>query len=55
MTSIAAELAHWATDLEPSEADLELAQRAVLDTIAVAVAARNEPDMRMAAGTDRPA
>lgn len=27
MTSIAAELARWATDLEPTEADLEVAQR----------------------------
>lgn len=50
MTSIATELARWATDLEPSEADLELAQRSVLDTIAVAVAARNEPVIRMATG-----
>jgi 2-methylcitrate dehydratase PrpD len=50
VTSIAAELARWAVDLEPTEADLELAQRSLVDTIVVAVAARNEPVVRIAAG-----
>jgi 2-methylcitrate dehydratase PrpD len=48
--SIAAELANWVIDLEPSAADLELAERSLLDTIAVAVAARNEPIIRAVAG-----
>ena len=50
MGSIAAELANWVIDLEPSAADLELAERSLLDTIAVAVAARNEPILRAVAG-----
>ncbi|WP_248962470.1 MmgE/PrpD family protein [Sphaerisporangium perillae] len=43
MSSIARELATWAANLRPTAADLELADRSLLDTVAVAVAARNEP------------
>jgi 2-methylcitrate dehydratase PrpD len=47
--AIAEELARWAVALEPTDADLELAQRSLLDTLAVAVAARNEPILHTAA------
>jgi 2-methylcitrate dehydratase PrpD len=43
VTSIARELATWAADLGPTADDLDLADRSLLDTVAVAVAARNEP------------
>jgi 2-methylcitrate dehydratase PrpD len=43
MTSVADRLARWATTLRPSEADLALADRALLDTVAVATAARDHP------------
>jgi 2-methylcitrate dehydratase PrpD len=43
MTSIADGLARWATTLRPSGDDLELADRALLDTVAVATAARDHP------------
>ena len=36
-------LARWATDLEPSQEDLALARRSLLDTVAVMVAARADP------------
>jgi 2-methylcitrate dehydratase PrpD len=49
MTFIAAELAHWAAALEPTGDDLELAHRSLVDTVAVAVAGRNEPVVSMAA------
>jgi len=39
----AAALAEWAVRLEPSEEDLALARRALLDTVAVALAAREDP------------
>ena len=42
-TSVAQELAAWATSLRPSEDDLELAARSLRDTIAVALAAREHP------------
>lgn len=41
--SLAVELAHWAEDFQPAGTDLELAQRSLVDTVAVAVAARSEP------------
>jgi 2-methylcitrate dehydratase PrpD len=41
--SIADELAAWATDLEPTDEDISLADRALVDTLAVAVAARRDP------------
>jgi 2-methylcitrate dehydratase PrpD len=43
MTQVADELARWATAFEPSADDLALADRALLDTIAVATAAREHP------------
>lgn len=38
--SVAQRLAHWASTTTPSEADLVLADRSLLDTVAVALAAR---------------
>ena len=35
ITSVAEALAEWAVALEPSEADLALARRSLLDTVAV--------------------
>jgi 2-methylcitrate dehydratase PrpD len=43
MTTVAEQLAHWATGLEPSDDDLALAQRSLVDTLAVASAARAHP------------
>jgi 2-methylcitrate dehydratase PrpD len=40
---VAASLAAWATGLQPSEEDLALARRSLLDTVAVMVAARSDP------------
>jgi 2-methylcitrate dehydratase PrpD len=40
---VADELAAWATGLEPTEEDRTLANRALVDTLAVAVAARRDP------------
>jgi 2-methylcitrate dehydratase PrpD len=42
VSSIAEELATWAANLRPTAGDLDLAGRSLLDTVAVAVAARNE-------------
>lgn len=50
MTSMAHALAGWASTLTPSPADLALADRALLDTVAVTVAAREHPVNRLAAG-----
>jgi 2-methylcitrate dehydratase PrpD len=41
--SLALRLAEWAHDLQPSRGDLELARRSLLDTVAVALAARDHP------------
>lgn len=41
--TIAARLATWAHELQPSEADLALADRSLLDTVAVALAATSHP------------
>ncbi len=49
MTPIALELAEWAASLAPTQDDLELADRSLLDTIAVAVAGRKEPVVTTAA------
>jgi 2-methylcitrate dehydratase PrpD len=46
---LAADLARWAVGLQPSGADLELARRALLDTVAVALAARGQPVLERAA------
>jgi 2-methylcitrate dehydratase PrpD len=43
MTPVADELARWATAFEPSADDLALADRALVDTVAVATAARDHP------------
>jgi 2-methylcitrate dehydratase PrpD len=43
MTPVADALAEWATAFEPSADDLALADRALIDTIAVATAARDDP------------
>jgi 2-methylcitrate dehydratase PrpD len=50
VTSLATALATWAADLTPSPEDLELADRSLLDTVAVAVAARTEPVVALATG-----
>lgn len=42
-TGVAADLAAWAHDLAPTTDDLTLAERALKDTVAVAVAAREHP------------
>jgi 2-methylcitrate dehydratase PrpD len=43
VTSIAVRLAEWALEYEPSGADLELARRSLSDTVAVMLAARDDP------------
>ena len=50
MTSAAVTLARWAAQLEPDLVDLELADRSLLDTVAVALAARDHRVTRLAAG-----
>ena len=47
-TSLALRLAEWAHDLQPSRGDLELAHRSLLDTVAVALAARDHPATALA-------
>ena len=49
MTSIASALAEWAHDLEPTGEDLALADRSLLDTVAVTLAAREHPVTAIAA------
>jgi 2-methylcitrate dehydratase PrpD len=49
MTSVAVALARWAAELEPEPGDLELAERSLLDTVAVALAARHHRVTRLAA------
>ncbi len=48
MTSTASALAQWARELEPATADLALADRSLLDTVAVALAARRHPVTQLA-------
>jgi 2-methylcitrate dehydratase PrpD len=43
MTGVAQQLAGWADGLEPSDDDLALARRSLVDTVAVAIAAREHP------------
>ncbi|WP_338597400.1 MmgE/PrpD family protein [Saccharopolyspora sp. SCSIO 74807] len=50
MTSTAATLARWAAEFTPGPDDLELARRSLLDTAAVALAAREHPLTGIAAG-----
>jgi 2-methylcitrate dehydratase PrpD len=49
MTSVAMTLARWAARLDPEPGDLELADRSLLDTVAVTLAARNHRVTRLAA------
>ena len=49
MTSTASALAQWAHDLDPTEEDLALADRSLLDTVAVTIAARDHRVARIAA------
>jgi 2-methylcitrate dehydratase PrpD len=48
-TSSAEALARWAAAYQPTDADRALARRALIDTVAVAVAGRSEPVARLAA------
>jgi len=49
MTALALALAEWAHELQPDPADLELADRSLRDTVAVALAASGHPVTRLAA------
>ncbi len=49
MTSIAADLGQWAHDLVPSADDVALADRSLADTVAVTLAAREHPVLKVAA------
>jgi 2-methylcitrate dehydratase PrpD len=49
MTSTARALGEWAHDLEPTTEDLALADRSLLDTVAVTLAAREHPVTHIAA------
>jgi 2-methylcitrate dehydratase PrpD len=49
MTSTARVLARWAHELDPTDADLALANRSLLDTVAVTLAARDHPVTKIAA------
>ena len=49
-TSIAADLGRWAARLAPSAADLALARRSLLDTVATTVAAYDDPLRAMVGG-----
>jgi 2-methylcitrate dehydratase PrpD len=48
MTSTARVLAQWAHELQPTAADLALADRSLLDTVAVTLAARDNPVTKVA-------
>jgi 2-methylcitrate dehydratase PrpD len=50
MTSAATALARWADELRPTADDVALADRSLTDTVAVALAARDHPVTRLAAG-----
>jgi 2-methylcitrate dehydratase PrpD len=50
MTVTASVLAQWAHDLAPDDDDLALADRSLLDTVAVTLAAREHPVTKVAAG-----
>ena len=49
MAGAAGTLARWAHDYVPADDDLELARRSLLDTMAVTLAARDDPMTRMTA------
>jgi 2-methylcitrate dehydratase PrpD len=46
--ALAEQLAGWAAGLEPAEADLALARRSLVDTVAVALAAADDPVVALA-------
>src|SRR5579863_5025111 len=50
MTTLALALAEWADGFRPGPGDLELADRSLRDTVAVALAASGHPVTRLAAG-----
>ena len=50
MPTTASALGQWAHDLAPTDADLALADRSLLDTVAVTLAARDHPVTKVAAG-----
>jgi 2-methylcitrate dehydratase PrpD len=52
VTSAAEDLVGWAVEFQPDAADLALARRSLLDTVAVALAARRHPVTRLAAALD---
>jgi 2-methylcitrate dehydratase PrpD len=54
MTSTALMLGQWAHDLRPADEDLALADRSLLDTIAVTLAARDHPVTKIAAPLSEP-
>ncbi|MCU1657578.1 MAG: hypothetical protein JWO57_2234, partial [Pseudonocardiales bacterium] len=49
-----ADIADWAFQLRPDDCDIELAQRALVDTVAVALAASDEPVVQMTTGLPEP-
>lgn len=51
----AAALARWACELQPRQADLDLADIALIDTVAVALAATGHPLLAVTAGLPEPA
>ena len=51
MTALALALAEWADSLRPAPGDLELADRSLRDTVAVALAASGHPVTRLAAAS----
>ena len=54
MTSIAVSLGQWAHDLEPTPHDLGLADRSLMDTVAVTLAARQHPVTKATASLSEP-
>jgi 2-methylcitrate dehydratase PrpD len=54
MTSTARALGQWAHDLTPTAEDLALADRSLLDTVAVTLAARDHPVTKIAATLSEP-
>ena len=50
MTSVTISLARWAAELTPDPDDVALADRSLLDTMAVALAARNHRVTQLATG-----
>lgn len=51
---VATRLATWAAGFAPSMADLALAERSLRDTVAVAIAARDEPTLAIAGSMSKP-